>query len=252
MQRRNFKLLACDVFTREIGYCMARTPHAIFPVFNPKGEHNHSDRLRALLQSQIDGAAKEDHAYDAILMAYGLCGNSTLGLEARGVPLVVPRAHDCTALFLGSGAAFKEHFADNPSQRWASVGYSEHGGSVISDLDTGEWLMADQATRDLVELYGEENAKYILASMHNEHESDFIYYIDIPETRVDHMVEEIHEQAAASNLTVRRIEGSLRLIDALLAGDWNDAEFLVVPPGHRVGAVYDYDEVIRAEPTPGA
>lgn len=49
-----FKLLACDVITREVCHCIARSAHTIDPQFTPKGEHNASANLRALLQAQID------------------------------------------------------------------------------------------------------------------------------------------------------------------------------------------------------
>ena len=88
--------------------------------------------LRALLQAQIDAVAAGNVEYDAVLLGYGLCGNSTLGLEARRFPLVIPRAHDCTTLFLGSKEAFQEHFGPNPSQTWASVGWSRRARAARS------------------------------------------------------------------------------------------------------------------------
>ena len=38
----------------------------------------------------------------------------------------------------------------------------------------------------------------------------------------------------------------MRLIQELVDGPWDDARFLVVPPGHRVAPSYD-DAVIKAE-----
>jgi hypothetical protein len=34
------------------------------------------------------------------------------------------------------------------------------------------------------------------------------------------------------------VEGSLDLFERLLAGDWNEENFLIVPPGWRVTATY--------------
>ena len=45
-----FKLIACDVLTREVSYCIARTPHTVDVEFTEKGQHEDSERLRLLLQ----------------------------------------------------------------------------------------------------------------------------------------------------------------------------------------------------------
>lgn len=243
-----FKLLACDVITREACYCIARCPHAVSPVFNLKGEHNEPDRLRARLQSQIDGAAAEGVAYDAVLLGYGLCGNAATGLVANTVPLVIPRAHDCTTLFLGSKEAFQCHFGQNPSQCWASVGYSERGDTAMSDNSTRKHLGLGQAYEELVAQYGEENAAYLIEMLRTEHGSSGVHIIDVPETRVESVLDRIRAKAAAENKTVSEITGSIGLIQRLLSGQWPEEEFLVVPPGHRIVGVYDMEEVVSARP----
>lgn len=243
-----FKLLSCDVLTREVGYCLFKTPHTVDPVFTEKGEHNVPGRLRGLLQGQIDAVAAGEIPYDAVLLGYGLCGNATLGLRARRFPLVIPRAHDCTTLFLGSKEAFKEHFADNPSQTWASTGYSERGASVFSDSSTREWTGSTPDLAKLVEIYGEENAKYIFETMNVTHDSGAVWFIDVPETRCAGVYERVEALAAGEGKELRRIAGSIRLLEGLLSGDWPGNNYLVVPPDHEVEGVYDLDEVIRARP----
>ncbi|MBI5093685.1 MAG: DUF1638 domain-containing protein [Candidatus Hydrogenedentes bacterium] len=243
-----FKLLSCDVLVREVSYCIARCPHTIRPVFTPKGEHNKPTQLRANLQSQIDAVAAEEQNYDAVLLGYGLCGNAISGLIANKYPLVIPRAHDCTTLFLGSRQDFKCHFADNPSQTWAAVGYSEGGDTVMSDNSTRDFLGLGQDYAALVEQYGEENAKYLIETMLTEHGSDSMYLIDIPETTVPEITDRIRKAAADAQLKVVEIAGSLRLIQGLLAGSWSPEDYLVVPPGHRITGIYDYEEVMTAQP----
>lgn len=242
-----FKLLACDVLTRELSYCIARCPHTIRPAFTPKGEHTVPARLNALLQGQIDASESEGVAYDAILLGYGLCGNAAVGLTARSFPLVVPRAHDCTTLFLGSKGAFEEHFGANPSQGWTSVGYSERGGGLISDGTTRGEPEMDASYAQMVELYGEESAAYLWDTMHPEKHSPDVLFIDVPETREPHIIERIQAETAQLGKCLRQVPGSIRLMEALLAGDWSSDDFLVVPPGHSIKGVYDHREVIAAE-----
>lgn len=243
-----FKLLSCDVLVREVSYCIVRCPHTVRPVFTPKGEHNNPVQLRANLQSQIDAAANEKQTYDAVLLGYGLCGNAIAGLIAKRYPLVIPRAHDCTTLFLGSRQAFQCHFADNPSQTWAAAGYSEGGDTVMSDNSTRNFLGLGQDYAALVEQYGEENAKYLIETMRTEHGSDSMYLIGIPETNVPEITDRIRKAATDAELKVVELAGSLRLIQGLLAGNWSEEDYLVVPPGHRITGLYDYEQVISSEP----
>ena len=39
----------------------------------------------------------------------------------------------------------------------------------------------------------------------------------------------------------------MTLLERLIAGTWNDEDFLVVPPGHKVVTTYD-ERIITAEP----
>jgi len=243
-----FRLLSCDVLMREVCHCIVRSPHTVDLSFTPRGEHNEPAKLRARLQADIDAASSNGSAYDAILIGYGLCGNATQGLVARDVPLVVPRAHDCTTLFLGSRQAFQEHFGSNPSQTWASVGYAERGDTIISDSSTRDWLGMGQDYAELVAQYGEENARYLMEALRVEHGSDQLFLLDVPETRVDSILERIRAYAEAEGRTIKPIQGSIRLIDTLLSGEWPEPDFLIVPPRHRVEGIYDYEEVIRAVP----
>ena len=79
----------------------------------PKGLHDlGSDRMRSRVQEAIDGVKASD--YDAILMGYGLCNNGLAGIVARHIPIVLPRAHDCITLFMGSRERYITYFNDHP------------------------------------------------------------------------------------------------------------------------------------------
>lgn len=242
-----YKLISCDVLTREVAYCIARTAHTISPVFTAKGDHNVPGRLRERIQAYIDAVETEEEKYDAVLLGYGLCGNATMGLQARSLPLVITRAHDCTTLFLGSKSLFKDHFADNPSQSWASIGYSERGSRLVSDSRTRMGMGMSQNWEELVEIYGEENAEYILETLQPNHGSSDLLFLDVPETRVEEVKQRILKEAEDSGLAFRELTGSIRLIEGLLAGNWSEDDYLVIPPGHQINAIYDLEEVMRAE-----
>jgi hypothetical protein len=248
------KLIACEVFYREVCACVASSPHRIDIEFTPKGAHDRSDTLREMLQSKIDAAESGEQAYDAILLGFGLCGNSTRGLAARKIPLVIPRAHDCCTIFLGSRERFREHFKDNPSLPFSSAGYMERGGASIHDASASIIPGLGGAYEKYVEQYGEENAKYIMESLTAsvshavDGQADIRWvFIDVPELSHLGFAEKCRAEAEASSREFVLLPGDMRLIRGLTRGEWDPAEYLVIPPGGRIGAVYDWDEILRAE-----
>jgi hypothetical protein len=249
METMLLKLIACNVFMREVSHGVARTPHIVDVEFTELGEHIHSETLRGLIQSRIDAAGRSGKAYEAVLLAFGICGNAAVGLRARGVPLVIPRAHDCCTILLGSRAAFKEHFADNPSMPFSSAGYIERGQYFLRQEDGENRIAYGDAYAEYVKQYGEENARYIWEQMHPPHADggNRAVFIDIPETSHLGYWDQFRQRAAADGKEALRLPGSLRLIEGLLAGNWNDEDFLVVPPGQRVAGLYDWERVVKAE-----
>ena len=243
-----YKLIACDVLTREVCHCVARSPHTVDVEFTEKGQHEDSDRLRLLLQQKIDRTAEKGTPYDAILLAYGLCGNATVQLEARNTRLVLPRAHDCCTIYLGSRQRFRELFADNPSRPFSSAGYMERGDSYLHDGDTGRLLGLDRSYEDFVAQYGEENAEYIMETLtlsRDANTDDKVIYIDVPETSREEYASLCRENAEKEGRQFLRVDGDIRLICKLVEGSWSSAEFLIVEPGQRTRAVYDWEEIIR-------
>ncbi len=248
------KLIACEVFFREISLCAATSAHRIDVEYTEKNAHEKSDGLRALVQAKIDAAESGSVSYDAILLGFGLCGNGVLGVGAHRTRLVLPRAHDCCTIFLGSRQAFREHFKDNPSLPFSSVGYMERGGSWVHDASTIHVPGLSKQYEDYVALYGEENAKYIMETLTSSQEQavtdgkdDRIVFIDVPELSHLGFAEKARAEAEAAGKRFVRLGGSIRLIKGLIDGDWNDEDYLVLQPGQKIGGVYDWDRIVRAD-----
>ena len=243
-----FKLIACDVLTREVCHCIACSSHTVDVEFTEKGAHEDSDRLRILLQQRIDKTAEKGTPYDAILLAYGLCGNATAQLAARNIRLVLPRAHDCCTIYLGSRRRFKELFSDNPSRPFSSAGYMERGDSYLHDGDTGRLLGLDRSHEDFVAQYGEENAKFIMETLtlsRDANTDNKVIYVDVPETSQEEYASLCKQNADTEGREFIRVEGDIRLIRQLVEGSWSDEEFLIVEPGQQIRAVYDWEEILR-------
>ncbi len=243
------KIIACDVLMREVCYSTALSPHTIDLEFTDKGAHDQSDYLRSLIQDRIDETEAGERDYDAILLVYGLCGNSTAGVTARKTQLVIPRAHDCCTLFLGSRKRFEEHFRDNPSLPFSSTGYVERDGEYLRESSVGTSLGLNKTYEEYVELYGEENAAFIMETLTPAQEAhgDRVVFVDVPEFAHLGYAERCRLAAESESKEFVLLRGDMRLIRELVNGNWDSAEFLVVAPGETVAPAYDWDRIVEAK-----
>ncbi|WP_428937456.1 DUF1638 domain-containing protein [Fontivita pretiosa] len=244
------KLIACNVFVREACWCIAQSPNVIDVEFTELGEHARPQALRELIQSRIDAADASGKSYDAILLLFGLCGNATVGLRARRTQLVMPRAHDCCTILLGSRQKYLEHFADAPSTPFSSCGYIERGQYFLRTADDGtSQVVVGDAYKQLVARYGEEDARFIWEQMHPEHEANRrAVFIELPQTQHLGHAARFAQKAAAEGRQYVHLQGDIRLIRNLIDGQWDPKDYLIVPPNHTIEGVYDHEQVVRVKP----
>ena len=234
--------VACDVLARPVYLCAAHSPHTVDVTLVRFGLHSTPLNLREILQARIE-AADEDGIYDAVVLAYGLCGKATHGLQAGSVPLVVPRAHDCITLFLGGRERFDRTFADCPGTYWFVKDYIERGDDEELPLSIGAFSAEPSETlrAEYVEKYGEDNADYLMDVMgawsaHYERAA----YIELGLGEGESVAERARQTAERRGWRFEQMAGDLVLIRRLLAGDWAE-DFLVVPPGGMVEMSGDTD-----------
>jgi hypothetical protein len=87
-------------------------------------------KMREKLQAEIDHINPEN--YGVIFLCYGLCSNGTQGLQGA-IPPIIPRAHDCITLFMGSEEAYKEYFFANHGTFFLSSGWLERDDRDYED-----------------------------------------------------------------------------------------------------------------------
>lgn len=237
-----FRLVACEVLAREIYHCAATCKHLVDVELLRKGLHDTPELLRAELQRRIDDVPAAE--YDAILLGYGLCSNSTADLLARTKPLVMARAHDCITLYLGSRERYMKEFGSEPGTLYYTADYIERGGSEEGSLvlGSGHGLLRN-SYQELVENYGEENARYLMdvstSWAQNYTRAASIRMGLVPFLRHDEVA---RNQAKEKDLSYQELTGNMDLVGRLLAGGWDD-DFLVIPPGGRTVASYD-DQIL--------
>ncbi|HUW08267.1 MAG TPA: DUF1638 domain-containing protein [Anaerolineae bacterium] len=244
MERHKYLMIGCATMARECYYCAAISHNIVDVNTLEQGLHDVGEEMMsAALQRAIDEV--DAQAYEAILLAYGLCNHGIRGLHAE-IPLVIPRAHDCITLLLGSKEAYAQYFKENPGTFFHSPGWIERAKSSLSNPSSTTRQMGLRTYEEYVEQYGEENAKFLM-SMLGDHLRNYkqVAYIDTGIPGSDLQKLEAMEWAQERSLDYTEIQGSVRLMLMLMNGEWDDADILVVEPGKAVATSYD-DRIIRA------
>ena len=244
------KCLGCDALARLIYLCAAHSPHLVDVSMFRLGLHRNPADLQERLQQEIDNVSHErtetGRGYDAIVMAYGLCGKATAGITAREIPVVLPRAHDCITLFLGGRARYTEQHQKMPGTYWYVQDYIERGSLdgkkvVLGAMDGA--VNVEEMYDEYVAKYGKDNADYLMEVLGGwQAHYQRAAFIDMGISDGSAVEAQAREEAAKHGWAYERIAGDLVLIRRLLNGDWNE-DFLVLQPGQRLSMSYDNDIV---------
>jgi hypothetical protein len=241
----SYNVIACEALARAVYFYAAQTPHRVNLTLQQIGLHDRPNQLRDYLQTLIDQTSVND--YDAILLTYGLCGRAIDGLISRDVPLVVPRAHDCITLYLGSRSAYNHQQNQHPGTYWYSQDYLERSGRYGENMALGSVLPdgLNNNYEELVRKYGEDNAQYLMQTLNSwqQHYKRAVLF----ETEFgidDEIRKNVHQQAQQNGWKLESIPANFVLVKKLIFGEW-DSDFLIVPPQHKVQMTVD-EGVIEA------
>ena len=240
------KCISCDALARQAYYCAAASPHLIDVELVSMGQHIKPEELNRTLQGKINNVT--DTTYDAILLCYGLCGQATSGLTAGDIPLVMPRAHDCITLCLGSKEEYKKQQKKCPGTIWYTKDYMERLDNATEFSGMGASpaeLYDEKAYEAMVSRMGKERAVRIIASM-GDMTKNYERAVFIEQGIVDGKKEEglVHEEAEIKGWRFEKMKGDVKLIKNLLNGEWSDDDYLRVKPGQRITAGFG-DKIVR-------
>ena len=225
------KCIACEALARILYHNAATTPHIVDIELFELGLHNEPVELQKTLQQAIDAVDK--YKYDAIIMGYGLCGKATDGITAKDLEIIVPRAHDCITLFLGSRERYQKEFEEHTGTYWYSADYIERTIDPKTSLSLGATTAVNVEGQyaEYVEKYGEDNAKYLLEVMggweKHYNRAAYINYDFYPSPQAEGKAQ---HDAEKNDWNFDRVAGNLIILKKLLYGEW-DEDFLVLKPG---------------------
>jgi len=233
-------LIACSVFESEIARHTADMPGIAVIRTLEMGLHDRPDRLRTSLQDEITALdARAD--LDVVVLAYGLCGMGTAGLRAGRHPLVIPRAHDCFTVFLGSKEKYAAHQLACPTCYYYTPGWNRN-----RRVPGPERLEATRA--DLAQRFSPDDVEFLLDTERDAwalHDTATFIDLDTPDAPAE--ADYARRCAAWLGWKFEHIKGDPTLLRDLLQGPWDDLRFQVVPPGSSLAHSAD-DAILRLGP----
>jgi hypothetical protein len=236
-----FKLISCEVIYREMCGALARSPHQVDCEFLPKALHDSGAKtMLHLLQEAVDRI--DAHNYDAILLGYGLCGTGIAGLQARALPIVIPRVHDCIGLLMGSAETYQLYFDTHSGVYFRSMGWLERArDSDQSNFGpNGNGIETGHSLAHFIQHYGEDKGTYLFEQL-NAYRKTYrqITFIKTglePDSSFEQLA---RKEAEDQGWQFESLRGSMRMFDDLVRGDWNARDFLVLPPEREVETCFD-------------
>ena len=128
---------------------------------------------------------------------------------------------------------------------YRSAGWVERGADLepLARTQTGMGYTLDA----LIETYGEDNGRFLYDELTRYQQTyQQLTFIETGIEPDDRFEAEARGEAAEKGWRFEKLRGDLALFRGLLSGDWDEANFLVVPPGHRIVARPDQG-IVAAE-----
>jgi hypothetical protein len=196
------------------------------------GLHSVPKKLKQVVQEQID----QIESPSLVILGYGLCGNGLDEIQAGKHTLVIPKADDCIAIFMGSRQRYMDQFKSAPGTYYLTKGWLEVGSDPLSEfeklqgkygVETADWLMEQQY----------QHYRRLIFVAHRQ--EDFEAYRP--------RVKEVAAYCERFGMVFEEYLGSedflLQIAEALeIQRDWS-SNFVVVPPGGVLrGEMFRWDE----------
>jgi hypothetical protein len=208
------KIIACAAVIEEM--LPVLPPDIAYEILD-FGLHFKPENLKNALQEVIDKSADDA---DMLILGYGLCSNGVVGLKApKTTTLVIPKVHDCIAIFLGSHDAYLNQLEKERGTFFLAKGFIEVGDTPLEEYHR------------TVERHGKENADRVMKAMFGHYKR--ILFVNTGHDEVGKYQD--HAQATAKQLDLRyeEMRGSRVLIQKIINGPWDEG-FIIAQPGETI------------------
>lgn len=213
-------LIICDTLYAEYSQLI---PEGVGYEVLPFALHSTPSMLNRLLKEAVDRVEGQGRR---VAIGFGLCSHAVTGLSSDRHTLVLPKVHDCIAMFYGSQQKLEEDKAQELGSLYLTRRFIESDQGVYHLLEYDTYC----------ERYGHQKAvQYISMVLEGYRRAVLIDTGAYDLTRYQHLVQTFCQQ---HRLEMDTAKGTSILFEALLGED--DGEDLIIKgPGEEV-ALEDY------------
>lgn len=214
-------IISCRVMQQHLQRLL---PEGTFVTYLDVALHNTPKKLAAAVQREIDAII----APSIVVIGYGLCGNGLRGVKSGPHTLIIPRTHDCIAIFLGSYQRFAQRFLADPSTYYLTRGWLEAKDEPLQDYLNH--------LRD----FDEETADYLIEMKYHHYRR--LCMIGFSQQELDEcrpLAMKVADFCARRwSMQYEEVIGSTSLLESLIRLptrlETADQEFVVLPPGGKI------------------
>lgn len=205
------KILACETLRSEIEMIIAQKQLNSEVIWLESGLHNVPEKLHERLQHELDSITD----CDRLLLGFGRCGNSVLGLRTGNYETIFPRVEDCISLFFGSDDA-RNTYGREHAAIYMTEGWLRGESNIVSEYN------------HLYQKYDRETTESIIEMMYGHYRE--LALLDTGVYPIDRLYD---ETAVAENIIgLKRVcvPASLSYLEQLLTGPWDEEKFCRIAP----------------------
>jgi uncharacterized protein DUF1638 len=212
-------VIACQVFKNLFDrFVQAGTIREF--IYLDYGLHDYPKKLNQAVQGALAGLSEPS----LVILGYGLCGNGLNGVMAGKHTLLIPRADDCIAVFLGSYERYRREFTAQSATYYLTKGWLESGSNPLEEYQR-------YAAR-----YGATKADWLMDQMyHNYKRLAFVAHSQEDLDTYRARAQEVARFCERWGMRYEEMLGSTEFFEQLLqtAASLEDAadDFIIIPPG---------------------
>jgi hypothetical protein len=181
------------------------------------GLHLRPENLKDAIQDAIDRSAEE---VETLILGYGLCSNGAAGLKAPPTAsIVIPKVHDCIAIFLGSHENYKKEMEKEAGTFFLAKGFIEVGDTPLDEY------------HKMIKRYGKDMAARVMKTMFAHYTR--LLFLDTGHDKIGKCRDHSKHMAKQLGLRYEEKKGSRALIKKMIHGPW-DHEFIIAKPGETI------------------
>ncbi len=204
-------IVACNTIRNELEKAAreCECPYGIEWV--DSGLHLVPESLRRRLQEELDKIS----GVQRVVLAFGYCGHSVLGLKTGDYQLIIPRVNDCISLLLGSEEE-RERCCQKGGIYFLTKGWLEEEVNIWNEY------------QDVLERFGAERTERVYQRILAHYK--FLGLIDTGAYELEPLLPNVREIASTLKLELLVLKGSDQYLKRMLTGPWTDEQFVIIPP----------------------